>query len=155
MNKSNITEGQRFLEFTLGSEKYAVELLNVREVITPPELTPIPKSQAYVCGLMNLRGLVLTVVDLRKKLNIIPDKDQSQSSVIILDLGDRLVGGRVDSISRVLTVPLELIKPVPNEDASALTKSLKGVIQGPHGLTLWLDASLLLSATPQIATKAA
>lgn len=155
MSETKITDGQRFLEFSLGTESYAVELLHVREVITPPELTPIPKSPAHVLGLMNLRGLVLTVVDLRKKLNIQPGQDQTQSSVIIFDLGDRLLGGQVDSIHRVVAVPNESIRPVPEAESSVVTQNLKGVIQGSDKLTLWLDVQRLLSSTPQTQTKAA
>jgi chemotaxis signal transduction protein len=150
-----VNDGQRFLEFTLGSESYAVELLHVREVITPPELTPIPKSPAHVLGLMNLRGLVLTIVDLRKKLSIQPGPDQSQSSVIIFDLGDRLVGGQVDSIHRVVAVSDEAIKPVPDMESNSITPNLKGVIQGSGHLTLWLDVQRLLAGTPQSTHKAA
>lgn len=155
MSETKITDGQRFLEFSLGTESYAVELLHVREVITPPELTPIPKSPAHVLGLMNLRGLVLTVVDLRKKLNIQPGQDQTQSSVIIFDLGDRLLGGQVDSIHRVVAVPHESIRPVPEAESSVVTQNLKGVIQGSDKLTLWLDVQRLLSSTPQTQSKAA
>jgi purine-binding chemotaxis protein CheW len=155
VSQIKVTDGQRFLEFTLGEESYAVELIHVREVITPPELTPIPKAPPHVCGLMNLRGLVLTVVDLRKKLSIQPGKDQTQSSVIIFDLGDRLVGAQVDNIQRVIAVATENIKPVPDADASLVTQNLKGVIQNAGILTLWLDVQRLLSATPQPTSKAA
>lgn len=155
MSKIKVTDGQRFLEFTLGEESYAVELIHVREVITPPDLTPIPKSPPHVCGLMNLRGLVLTVVDLRKKLSIQPGKDQSESSVIIFDLGDRLVGAQVDSIHRVIAVPPENIRPVPDAEATAVTQNLKGVIQNTETLTLWLDVQRLLASTPQTSSKAA
>ena len=155
MAESKISDGERFLEFTLGEESYAIELLHIREVITPPELTPIPKAPPHVCGLMNLRGLVLTVVDLRKKLSIQPNKDQLESSVIIFDLGDRLVGGWVDNIQRVVSVPSDAIKPVPETDNNAVTPNLKGVIQGQGKLTLWLDIRKLLGSTPTSTTKAA
>ena len=136
------SESLRFLEFMLGQESYAVELLKVKEVITPPELTPIPKSPAHVCGLMNLRGLILTVVDLRKKLGITPDEDSSQNGVIIFDLGERLVGVVVDSIQKVLNIPKEKIKSVPDTDKSS--GYIVGVLQQEAKLTMWIEPSLLL-----------
>jgi purine-binding chemotaxis protein CheW len=155
MSKTNTSSEERYLEFHLGGESYAVELLKVREVITPPELTPIPKSPAYVCGLMNLRGLVLTVVDLRKKLNVPLAEDQSESAVIIFDLGERLVGGWVDSIHRVVNIPRDAIKPVPDSDNPQVTQHLSGIIQQQNKLILCLSIEKILGNTLQPNTKAA
>lgn len=138
---------QRFLEFQLGEESYAVELLKVREVITMPSLTPIPKAPPHVCGLMNLRGLVLTVVDLRKRLSITPSANQSEAAVIIFDLGDRLVGGYVDSIYRVINVSADAIKQVPDAENALVTQNLKSVIQFQSKLSLWLDVDKLLHSS--------
>lgn len=155
MSELQTTQSARYLEFQLGDESYAVELVHVREVITPPELTPIPKSPPHVCGLMNLRGLVLTVIDLRKRLGITPDKNQKESAVIIFDLGDRLVGAWVDSIHRVVTVASDAQKPVPESDNSVVTQNLCGVLQFQNKLTLWLDIKKLLAGAPSPNSKAA
>lgn len=136
------TTSKRYLEFMLGTECYAIELLKVKEVITPPEMTPIPKSPPHVCGLMNLRGLVLTVIDLRKKLGITPVTDTSQNGVIIFDLGERLVGVKVDSIQRVLNVYDDKIRPVPESDKN--NDYILGIIQHESKLIMWIDPSILL-----------
>ena len=144
-NEKKTSDTQRFLEFHLGQESYAIDLLKVKEVITPPETTPIPKAPAYVCGLMNLRGLVLTVIDLRKKMGITPHKETSENAVIIFDLGDRMVGAMVDSIQKVLTVPKEQIKPVPvTEGQNAV--NFMGIIQHDEKLTMWLDPEKALDS---------
>jgi purine-binding chemotaxis protein CheW len=153
-NHAKGTEHRRYLEFILGNESYAVELLKVKEVITLPELTPIPKAPAHVCGLMNLRGLVLTVVDLRKKLGIPSHENQSQSAVIIFDLGERLVGAVVDSIQKVLNISLENTKPVPDE-GNDKGVHLLGILQQDSKLTLWIDPSMLLDGVPKPNLKAA
>ena len=85
--KSQVTgDYHRFLEFTLGSEDYAIPLLSVREVISVPETTPIPKAPTHFLGIMNLRGQVISVVDLRTKLKIKSKdsflKHESQSALI-------------------------------------------------------------------------
>lgn len=146
------SEARRYLEFILGEESYAVDLLKVKEVITPPEMAPIPKAPAYVCGLMNLRGLVLTVIDLRKKLGITPGKETSQNAVIIFDLGDRLVGVVVDSIQKVLNLPVSGIKPVPNVEGPSAAHFL-GILQNDSKLTMWIDPHTLLETSTK--TKAA
>lgn len=141
-------DSKRFLEFKLGEESYAVELLKVKEVITPPEMTPIPKSPAHVCGLMNLRGLVLTVIDLRKKFGITPIKDTSQNGVIIFHLGESLVGVMVDSIQKVLNISEDHIKPVPESEA-ANQKHFLGVLQQEGKISMWIDPNLLIEYTEQ------
>lgn len=153
--KKKSEELNRFLEFKLGNEFYVIELKKVREVITPPELTPIPKAPPHVCGLMNLRGLVLTVVDLRKRLSITPGKDTSENSIVIFDLGDRLVGAWVDSIIRVASVESSAIRPVPDSDSTAVTQYLTGIIQFDQKLALWLDVNKLLGTTTQETVKKA
>lgn len=142
-NNSSGIASKRYLEFTLGKESYAVDLLIVKEVITPPEMTPIPKAPAYVCGLINLRGLVLTVIDLRKKLAITPDNDSSQNAVIIFDLGDRMVGVVVDSIQKVLNVSEDNIKPVPDTEGQA-SAHLLGILQNDEKLTMWIEPKVLI-----------
>jgi purine-binding chemotaxis protein CheW len=144
-----MSEVQRFLEFHLGNESYAADLLKVKEVITPPDMTPIPKAPNYVCGLMNLRGLVLTVIDLRKKLNIEPSKDKSQNAVIIFDLGDRMVGVVVDSIQRVINIKQDQIKPIP-EAESQLNSHFLGIIQQENRLTMWIDPHVILEKQFQV-----
>lgn len=147
-------ESNRYLEFHLGNESYAVELLTVKEVITIPELTPIPKAPAYVSGLMNLRGQVITVIDLRKKLNITPSKDSSQCGVIIFDLNDRSLGVMVDSIHKVLTIPADHIKELPDGEGSNNNFFL-GVLQHDSMLTMWFDPSVLLETKTSELKKAA
>lgn len=140
------SDSKRFLEFYLGTESYGVDLLKVKEVITPPETTPIPKAPAYVCGLMNLRGLVLTIVDLRKKLGINPDKENNQTAVIIFDLGERHIGVVVDSIQKVLTINADQIKPIPDSEGPS-SNHLLGILQQENKLTIWLDPEALFQGS--------
>lgn len=151
--QKTVTSGLRFMEFNLGHESYAVELLKVKEVITPPEMTPIPKSPAYVCGLMNLRGLVLSVIDLRKKMGITPGEDKTHNAVIIFDLGDRMVGAIVDCIQKVVTIPHDSIKPVPDSDQNS--QHLLGILQQDKKLTMWIDPKIILDGHTQPKVKAA
>jgi purine-binding chemotaxis protein CheW len=152
-SEKKATTGLRFMEFTLGHESYAVELLMVKEVITPPEMTPIPKAPPYVCGLMNLRGLVLSVIDLRKKMGIIPGEDKAHNAVIIFDLGDRMVGAVVDCIQKVVTIPQDSIKPVPDSDSNS--QHFLGILQQDKKLTMWIDPKIILDGHLQQKLKAA
>ena len=82
-NLNETSDKNRFIEFSLGQEDYAIPLLMVREVISIPDTTPIPKAPKHFIGLMNLRGQVISIVDLRTKLTIKPREESSDSAVII------------------------------------------------------------------------
>ena len=144
-NKENITlDGMRYLEFDLGEEHYAVKLLLVREVIPVPETTPIPKSPSYFLGIMNLRGHVISIVDLRKKLAISPKENNTESAVIIVDVNDVQIGVIVDSINRVLSVTEKTISNVPEINTQVNAKYIEGVHRQEDKLTVLLDISSAL-----------
>ena len=99
MNHLN-TESERFLGFSLGEEYYGIPLLKVREVIGMPEITPVPQSPKHFLGIMNLRGQVISIIDLRTKLNV-PPKKISETAVVICDIGGAHLGIVVDSVNQV------------------------------------------------------
>src|SRR4051812_41249332 len=100
-----MNDQNRFLSFSLGNEEYGVPLLAVKEVIAMPEITPIPYTPSYFLGIMNLRGQVISVMDLRQKLGVKPSQS-SETAVIICDLNSLSIGVVVDSINSVLN-PVE------------------------------------------------
>ena len=100
--------GDRYLSFNLGVEEYAVPLLAVREVIAMPEYTPVPYTPPYFLGIMNLRGQVISIMDLRQKLGVKP-LQQAETTVIICDLGGASIGVVVDSVNTVLSPKAEEI----------------------------------------------
>ena len=95
------TSGERYLCFSLGEETFAIPLLSVREVIAVPEITRVPQTPAHFMGIMNLRGQVISILDLRTKMGIKVQKT-SETPVIICDLSPLCVGVVVDSIQAVL-----------------------------------------------------
>jgi len=147
--KNSISESQHsdsvqiksFLEFSLENESYAVELLKVKEVIMTPELTPIPLVPHYVSGMMNLRGDLLNVIDLKKKLKMKVRSDSPQNVVIIFDLDGRIIGAKVDSIKRVINVLDDDIKDLPDEEKKS--GHLLGVLQQENKLIMWIDPLVL------------
>jgi purine-binding chemotaxis protein CheW len=87
--------GNRYLSFSLGTEEYAIPLLAVKEVIAMPEFTSVPYTPSHFLGIMNLRGQVISVMDLRKKLGIKPGST-AETAVIICDLSPLCIGVVVD-----------------------------------------------------------
>lgn len=141
-------QGTRYLRFSLGDEEYALELLKVREVIALPEVTPIPQTPAYFLGIINLRGQVITVLDLRAKLGIKPLK-QSEEAVIICDLGTISLGVLVDSINSVVEPSSEEISEKPDIKNQRSMEYITGVYKHAQGLVLLLDITKLFSVEEQ------
>ncbi|ATH08718.1 hypothetical protein BIY24_12395 [Halobacteriovorax marinus] len=138
------SELQRFLEFSLGDEEYAIPLLSVREVISVPETTPIPKAPSHFLGIMNLRGQVISVVDMRTKLKIKAKENNSEESVIIVDLDGMNLGIVVDSINKVLAFTLKDINEVPEIETQVNAEYIYGVYRKEDSLTVLLNVAKVL-----------
>ena len=130
---------ERFIEFSLGSEDYAVPLLMVREVISIPETTTIPKAPKHFIGLMNLRGQVISIVDLRNKLSIKPNESHTDSAVIIVDFNGINIGIVVDSINKVLAFSRSEIQEMPELQSQVKSDYILGIHKKEDGLTVLLD----------------
>lgn len=135
---------ERFIEFSLGEEDYAIPLLMVREVISIPETTPIPKAPKHFIGLMNLRGQVISIVDLRTKLTITPNAEVVDSAVIIVDFNDVNIGIIVDSINKVLAFAPTEIQEMPEVSSQVKSAYILGVYKKQEGLTVLLDIAQCL-----------
>ena len=134
----------RFLCFTLGTDDFAMPLLSVREVIGLPELTPIPQAPSYFLGMMNLRGQVISVIDLRVKLGIKGNKG-SETSVIIIDLGEHFLGLVVDSVNSVISPTKDEISPPPDLSRTPASEFVDAVYRKDNKLVLILDIIRVLS----------
>ncbi len=143
LKKGGMVNLNRYLEFCLGTEEYAIPLLMVREVISVPETTPIPKSPPHFLGIMNLRGQVISVVDMRKKLKI-EAKSVLEEAVIIVDIGGINIGVVVDSINKVLAFSMEEICEMPEVENQINTQYILGVFKKEHTLTILLDIARVL-----------
>jgi purine-binding chemotaxis protein CheW len=155
MNANTHQDVERYLRFSLGKEEYAIPLLKVREVIAMPETTPIPQTPNYFLGIMNLRGQVITVMDLRTKLGIKAEMG-AETSVIIADLGDISVGVVVDSINAVLNPdPKDLAEKPELSSGVKSSEYITGVYKKESGLVLLLNIAKLLNfEDKQILTNA-
>lgn len=141
MNQQHQFEtSQRYLCFGLGAEEFAVPLLTVREVVAMPETTAMPFMPSYFVGIMNLRGMVISVVDLRSKMQIKPKAD-SENAVVIVEDGGLTVGVVVDSVNSVLNVTEKDFAPNLTDDAAPKGKQsfVTGVCRKEDRLILLLD----------------
>lgn len=136
--------GDRYLCFSLGSEEFAIPLLCVKEVIAVPDVTPVPFTPSHFLGIMNLRGQVISVMDLRQKFGIKANQT-NETAVIICDLNTLCIGVVVDSINSVLAPAPGDISEKPDIQSDRSTEYILGVYRKEKRLVLFLDISKSLS----------
>ena len=133
---------RKFLEITLGSDLYALELSQVKEVIPMTKVTPVAGAPSHVVGVVNLRGTVVTLIDVRKKFGIKANEDTFENGIVIFSFDGKLIGMVIDSIRNVVNISTSIISPVPDTDKSS--NYLNGIIRRETGLSLWLNPALML-----------
>jgi len=123
----------QYVTFSLGTEVYGIPITKLNEIIAYQELTALPNVPSFIKGILNLRGTAVPVIDMRERFNL-ERKDYDQFTVImILDVAGRTMGLVVDSVSDVLTIDQESIKPSPQFSSSINTKYIEGMVGYDNG----------------------
>lgn len=144
--ESNNEPVQEFLTFTLGAEEYAIDILRVQEIRGYDQVTAIANSPAFIKGVINLRGAIVPIVDLRIKFNLQSVTYDQFTVVIILNVLNRIVGAVVDSVSDVLALTPEQIKPPPEFGGSFDTQYLLGLATAGERMLILVDIEQLMSS---------
>jgi len=119
--------GQEFLTFRLGGEEYGIDILKVQEIRGYDSVTRIANAPDFIKGVINLRGTIVPIVDMRIKFNVGEATYNQFTVVIVLNVGSRVVGMVVDSVSDVVALTPEQIRPAPEFHASMNTEYLTGL----------------------------
>lgn len=144
--KAGEIAGTEYLAFTLGQEEYGIDILRVQEIRGYEPVTRIANSPDFIKGVVNLRGIIVPVVDMRIKLNLgTPTYDQF-TVVIILNIGGRVVGMVVDSVSDVMTLSPEQVKPAPEMGAGFDSDHLIGLGTLNERMLILVDIDKLMTS---------
>jgi purine-binding chemotaxis protein CheW len=144
--KSAEANGNEFLAFTLGKEEYGIDILKVQEIRGYEAVTRIANSPDFVKGVVNLRGIIVPIVDMRIKFNLGEPTYDQFTVVIILNIGGRVVGMVVDSVSDVITLTPEQIKPAPEMGTAFNTDYLIGLGTLDERMLILVDIDKLMSS---------
>ncbi len=132
--------------FFLSREEYGVDVRLVQEIIRVSEITPVPRAPGFIKGVINLRGRIIPVVDLKLKLNLGQvDAAARQSRIVVVKVRDRLVGLLVDGASQVLKVPVSSIEPPPEEVIEIDANYIRGVAKLDRRLIILMDLPKVLA----------
>lgn len=135
-----------YLTFKLGEEEYGVPILNVQEIRRYEATTRIANAPPFIKGVINLRGTIVPIVDMRIKLALCNVEYNDLSVVIILNVADRVVGMVVDGVSDVLTLSAEQVRPSPDFSSAVDTKYITGLGTVDERMLILVDIEKLMSS---------
>ncbi len=138
--------GGKYLTFSLAGEEYGLEILKVREIIGIMDITAMPQVPPEVKGVINLRGKVIPVIDLRLKFGMEPAGYTEQTCIVVVDVG-ALVGVIVDTVQEVLDIDERQIKPPPPLGASVDTSFILGMGKVKDDVKILLDIDKVLAGS--------
>ncbi|HZX72176.1 MAG TPA: chemotaxis protein CheW [Rhodanobacter sp.] len=132
------------LTFNLAGEEYGVDILSVREIRGWSRVTRIPQTPAHLLGVLNLRGAIVPIMDLRLRFGLERESYGESTVVIIVAIAERLFGMVVDAVSDVIDIDADAIKPVPDMGAVVDTRYLKGLATHEERMVMLLDVEKLM-----------
>lgn len=144
----------QLVTFRLGAEEFSLDILKVQEIIRHMDLTRVPKTPDFVDGVINLRGRVIPVLDLRKRFGLPADEKTNETRIIVVDVDSKTVGLKVDAVSEVLRLPSDTVEPPPAIVTGAESDYIRGVGKLDGRLIILLDVSRILSRSEKDALGA-
>ena len=141
---------QKYLTFELSGEEYGIEILKVGEIIGLLSITPVPRSPVYVRGVINLRGRVIPVVDLKVKFGMDRSEDTRETCIIVVDVsaegnGSMMMGVQVDRVREVLDIKVEDIDDAPELGGDVDTEFILGMGKAGDKVSILLDIDGVLT----------
>ncbi len=140
-----MSEIQQFVIFSVDEQIYGVEILKIKEVVSYQEITPLPNMRAFIKGIINLRGIILPVFDLREKFKLPETTYTSFHAIIVMEVSGRVMGVIVDEISDVVDLFPEEVQAASSLPPGVQAEYMKGIGKKESELIVLLDVDRLLS----------
>ena len=157
MNNETITKINSYLSFNLGDEEFAVNVSKVLNILEMLKITEVPKSPEYMKGVINLRGTVLPVVDIRVKFGMTPTEYTNNTCIVVMEIemdNDSIqVGALVDSVQAVLEIEDSQIQPPPSIGSKYKSEFICGMVKVDEKFIMLLDMEKVFSAEEVISVK--
>jgi purine-binding chemotaxis protein CheW len=136
---------RQFVSFIIAGEEFGVNILTVQEIIRPVEITRVPHAPEFVEGVINLRGRILPVIDLRTRFGF-PEREQDDDMrIVVVEIGEQTIGFMTDSVQEVLRVDVTSIEPAPEIAVGIDAGYLRGVAKLDERLLILLELENILS----------
>ena len=148
-HKKQDAELMQLVTFSIGEEEFGVDILKVQEIIRMMEITKVPRAPDFVEGVINLRGKVIPILDLRKRFGLVTRDHDKHTRIIVIEISNMIVGFVVDSVSEVLRIPSNTVEPPPPVVSGLESEYISGVGKLADRLLILLDLDRLLSREEQ------
>ncbi|MGD9610289.1 MAG: chemotaxis protein CheW [Desulfovibrionaceae bacterium] len=143
--KKQDAELLQLVTFSIGEEEFGVDILSVQEIIRMMDITKVPRAPDFVEGVINLRGKVIPIIDLRKRFGLSTRDHDKHTRIIVIEINNMIVGFVVDSVSEVLRIPASTVEPPPPVVSGLESEYISGVGKLEDRLLILLDLNKLLS----------
>lgn len=144
-----VIEGGKFLSFFLGKEEYAIEILKVQEIIGLMPITPVPKMPDYIRGVLNLRGKIVPVMELRARFNLEPVEDTDETCIIVIQDKNYQMGAVVDKVSEVTDIAADQFEEVPSVGKTSGNEFLSALGKVKDSVKMVVDVHKVLFDVPE------
>lgn len=138
-------ETVQVVSFHLGSEEYGVDIAQVQEIIRMVEITHVPRAPHFMEGVINLRGQLIPIIDLRTRFSMQRSEHTKSTRIVVTEIGSKRVGIVVDSVSEVINIPLEHVENAPDMIAGVGTEYIQGVGKVGDRLIILLDLTMVIT----------
>ncbi|MEF3254659.1 MAG: chemotaxis protein CheW [Deferribacterales bacterium] len=137
---------QQYVTFNLDSEKYAMDIMFIEEIIRVTEITEVPRAPEFIEGIINIRGKVIPVVDLKKKLGLGSISQDNNTRIIITNIRNKKVGFLVDAVNEVIRIDSSEIEPTPAVTMTLDSSYIVGMAKTDKGMIIIIDIAKIFSA---------
>ena len=142
----NSAETTQIVSFRVANEEYGVDIMRVQEIILPGEITQMPEVPDFIRGLINLRGHVIPIVDLRKRFGLPINQHDEHTRIIVVNVENKTIGMVVDAVNEVLRINQEQIEPPPSSVVGIDHAYIESLVKFEHKLLILLNIDNLLSS---------
>ncbi|RKY52462.1 MAG: chemotaxis protein CheW, partial [Candidatus Neomarinimicrobiota bacterium] len=133
----------KFLIFKIENEEYGIDINRIREIIGIQKITPLPNASGSLKGVINLRGTIVPVIDVRQEFNMKQKEYDYETSIIVTQINEKLVGLIVDSVSEVLDIPPEAIEKLPEIEQRKENSFITGIAKAGDNIKILIDVEKL------------
>lgn len=135
----------QLVTFRIGEEEFGVDILSVQEIIRLMQITMVPHAASFIEGVINLRGKVIPVINMRTRFHLPPVEHDGNTRIVVMEFNQKIVGFLVDGVSEVLRIPTSTVEPAPPVVCGIGSEYIRGVGKLEDRLLILLDLDTLLS----------
>lgn len=128
LGKADAAKAREMITFLIGNQEFCIDVMSVREIRVWAPVTPVAQAPSYVCGVINLRGNVLPIIDFAARLGFPPAQPTTRHAILVVQIGGQTIGLLVEGVSEILTINEGLIQPTPDIASQAAKDFVSGIV---------------------------